>query len=47
MNKKCPNCFHTMKSYTRYGKHDPNLAIENKTKFQWVCLDCGKVVKSI
>ena len=33
-----------MKSYTRSGKYDPNLAIENKTKFQYICLDCGRVM---
>lgn len=44
---KCPKCFHEMKSYTRYGKYDPNLAIENKTKFKWVCLDCGEVMFNV
>ena len=43
----CPRCKHKMKSYTRSGYYNANLAIENNTKFQWVCLDCGKVIDNV
>ena len=41
----CSRCDCKMKSYTRSGRYNPNLAIENNTVFLWVCVDCNKCIK--